>query len=266
MKREGIFIKNFSKLPFLKIIVGNEISNSFPGHSHDNYIIGTVTYGLRKMIINNETLIFTKGNIFIVNPYEPHSCCSIKKKHSYIAMVVDRTFICSLFTSVISEINFQNIISSDASLSQMIEKLAVPDTFEIECLFYSIIERILSNYTTKEIHKKKLGNIKFSVNEARKYIDENFTGRITLEKISKLTGASLYYINRVFAMELGMSPYNYLLHKRIEKSKYLLLKGISIVKTAFESGFTDQSHFTKFFKKIIGVTPRQFINSHKNII
>ncbi|MDF2594926.1 MAG: AraC family transcriptional regulator, partial [Clostridia bacterium] len=55
------------------------------------------------------------------------------------------------------------------------------------------------------------------------------------------------------------TPYSYLQTIRISQAKKMLEQGISAVEVALRTGFSDQSHFSNFFKKLIGVTPRQYM-------
>ena len=63
-----------------------------------------------------------------------------------------------------------------------------------------------------------------------------------------------------FTKQKGISPYSYLETIRIGKAKKFLEQGISPIEVALKTGFTDQSHFTNFFKKLIGLTPKQYMN------
>ena len=92
----------------------------------------------------------------------------------------------------------------------------------------------------------------------REYLDANCTTPVTLEDLSRIAGLSPYHLNRLFCAEVGIAPHTYQLHRRIEKSKALLLSGMPIADAALESGFSDQSHFSKFFRKITGTTPGHF--------
>jgi transcriptional regulator GlxA family with amidase domain len=65
---------------------------------------------------------------------------------------------------------------------------------------------------------------------------------------------------RSFTKQNGISPYSYLESIRIGKAKKLLEQGIAPIDVAIQTGFTDQSHFTNFFKKFIGLTPKQYMN------
>ena len=78
-----------------------------------------------------------------------------------------------------------------------------------------------------------------------------------------MTHFSQSYFLRTFTKQVGISPYRYLQNIRIDQSKKLLESGIPPVEVANLTGFSDQSHFTNFFKEFIGITPKQYQNIFK---
>ena len=97
--------------------------------------------------------------------------------------------------------------------------------------------------------------------QAIDYIQSNLAEDISLESIANELGISRYYFCRLFKKSMGISPYQYLIQSRIERAKELLLQPhISISDVALKVGFSSQSHFTKYFKKVVGITPKEFEN------
>ena len=91
------------------------------------------------------------------------------------------------------------------------------------------------------------------------FLKQNYMNNITLKDLSKFTGLSKYYLLRSFTKQKGISPYSYLITIRINKAKKLLEQGASPIDAALRTGFADQSHFSNFFEKQIGLTPRQYM-------
>ncbi|MFH1147720.1 MAG: helix-turn-helix domain-containing protein [Pseudomonadota bacterium] len=73
---------------------------------------------------------------------------------------------------------------------------------------------------------------------------------------------SPFHFSRVFSQETGMAPHAYLIQVRIKKARGDLLKGMPIADAAYGAGFTDQSHFTRCFRKIVGITPGRYVRVH----
>jgi AraC family transcriptional regulator len=87
---------------------------------------------------------------------------------------------------------------------------------------------------------------------------------ISLEEMAKLVGLSQSQFARSFKISTGMPPYKWSLDARIKRAQELLLLGKeSISAIAIQTGFADQSHFTKTFRHATGATPKDWQRSRK---
>jgi AraC family transcriptional regulator len=95
------------------------------------------------------------------------------------------------------------------------------------------------------------------------YIMENLEGSPTLEQMAAVAHLSPYHFARQFKATTGLPPYQYVIARRIERAQHLLRADdeLSLVEVALRVGFSDQSKFSFHFKRIVGVTPRQFLLS-----
>jgi AraC-like DNA-binding protein len=66
---------------------------------------------------------------------------------------------------------------------------------------------------------------------------------------------SKYHFIRLFKTTFGLSPYQYIVSKRLESARIKLQEGNSVVQTAYDAGYPDASSFSKAFKSAYGVTP-----------
>ena len=91
------------------------------------------------------------------------------------------------------------------------------------------------------------------------YIHENLDASVSLIELARLVGLSSSQFARLFKASTGVSPHRYQLNTRIGKAQELLLvKGEGLSTVAAATGFADQSHFTRAFKRVIGATPREW--------
>jgi AraC-like DNA-binding protein len=96
------------------------------------------------------------------------------------------------------------------------------------------------------------------VKRARDFIEAHYTDNVTLHQLSEVSGLSSFHLSRTFRDIMGVPPHLYLIQVRIERAKTLLTDGWPLAHVAAETGFTDQSHFTKRFKAVVGVTPGRY--------
>jgi AraC family transcriptional regulator len=71
---------------------------------------------------------------------------------------------------------------------------------------------------------------------------------------------SVYHFARQFKRATGLPPHQYVIMRRVERAKQLLQGGtdLSLAEVAAGAGFSDQSQFSHHFKRLVGVTPRQY--------
>jgi AraC family transcriptional regulator len=92
------------------------------------------------------------------------------------------------------------------------------------------------------------------------YIRENLEGSPTLEQMAAVVHLSPYHFARQFKATTGLPPHQYVIARRVERAQHLLQGNdeLSLAEVALRAGFADQSKFSFHFKRLIGVTPRQF--------
>lgn len=97
-----------------------------------------------------------------------------------------------------------------------------------------------------------------TVISTRHYINNNFDQELNLKLLAHIRFTSKFHLLRLFKKYYGQTPKQYLINKRIEKSKALLKKGLGVSETCFEIGFESPSSFCTLFKCKVGLTPTEF--------
>jgi AraC-like DNA-binding protein len=94
-----------------------------------------------------------------------------------------------------------------------------------------------------------------AVRTAKDYLQHHFCTEVSLDDLTHLTGLSKSYLIGVFKRSVGISPHAFQTHLRIHRAKELLRRGWAIAQVAFETGFVDQAHLSRQFKRSVLVTP-----------
>ena len=92
----------------------------------------------------------------------------------------------------------------------------------------------------------------------RHYINNNFDKELNLDLLSHIRFTSKFHLLRLFKRYYGQTPMQYLIDRRLDKSKELLLKSQSVTETCFDIGFESPSSFSTLFKSKFGLTPTEF--------
>jgi AraC-like DNA-binding protein len=100
---------------------------------------------------------------------------------------------------------------------------------------------------------------------AREYLEANYTENVSLRQLAFVSNISPFHLLRTFHDVVGLPPFEYQTQLRISQAKKLLRDGWSIADVAAETGFADQSHLTRHFKRVVGVTPGKYLPDRNNI-
>ncbi len=237
---------------------GYDISNAFPVHFHSSYNLGFIESGKREFSYRGKNNILLENDIFIIQPFEPHSCKSFEHaKHSYkiLSFKIDLVYFFPEFKikdlGLLNELKeFHHLIENNQTLPLIIE------------LYNSIIEQIVK-LATEPISTAHSEQFISKIENAKKFIEEKCLDNISLKKMSDIACLSEFHFNRYFHKYYGISPYAYYLICKIKKAQNILKKHKSIIDTSYNIGLFDQSHFTKLFKKHTGVTPGKFLRDNR---
>ena len=104
-----------------------------------------------------------------------------------------------------------------------------------------------------------------ALQRALAFMDANIGKRLTLAAIANSAAVSRFHFARLFRITTGHSPMEFLVKVRIERSKHLLERGdMSICDVAAALGCCDQSHFTRTFCRLTGMSPREYMRRRQD--
>lgn len=91
------------------------------------------------------------------------------------------------------------------------------------------------------------------------YVHDHLERNIGLADLAAVAHLSAYHFARLFKQTTGRTPHQFVIEKRVERARRLITEGrLTLAQVAAACGFTDQSGFTKHFKRLVGVTPKRF--------
>lgn len=245
------------------MIRGDKSSQSYPRHFHSGFSIGIIEDGCREYFYGGTRYFTPAGSIIAINPGEVHSCTA-DRPCSYEAICPGDP----LITSWLGDQNHSlalrltRIDIRDPDLYRHFKDLFVllkrPGlSMEKQTSFLTVMAALFGRYGERS-QKGVTGIERRAVAQAREYINDNYGQNISLEDLSRLVGLSPYHFLRVFGNEVGLPPHEYQTQVRVKRARSLLARGHSIAWSAAATGFADQAHFTRCFKKHMGVTPGRY--------
>lgn len=148
-----------------------------------------------------------------------------------------------------------------STLRDELDSKKIGGSLLIDSLKTTLAIQLLRQYCTTKTklfdYQYKLAS--FKLQQVKEYINEHFYQDLKLIELAALVQVSPYHFLRLFKQSMGLTPHQYILQRRIEKAKFLLqYSELGIAEIALRVGFCDQSHLTRYFKRIVGITPKQF--------
>lgn len=140
--------------------------------------------------------------------------------------------------------------------------------FSIQKMYYREKGSALLKGLLVELYRYSISgtlNSSATVSQIMDYIKNNYDKPLTNEMLSDMSGYHEYHLNRLFMKHVGTSVHKYILNIRINEAKKLLLTTEqSLTNIAEKVGFNSNTHFSSYFKQVIGISPLEFRKQFKN--
>lgn len=244
-------------------------------HNHSHYEILYIPEGERILVAEKSKYKLDKNCIALVPPYTLHRTLKSSeytrdyyKKYlinftkdfvAKISMAMDIDIFAAFQQNIIL-IQFDNEREVDFAKSTMLQMLEYNNTGNLydEQMFRILLCGLLT-FLAKKVTKEAVYNETVITDKIVEYMENNFEDDITLESLAKQFFISKYEISRMFSKNVGISFVEYLTRIRIENSKKLLQDtSLSVTRVSELTGFHSSSNFARVFKKITGISPKDY--------
>jgi len=271
--RESIRFISPPDMPYIQVVHGANVTNEFTRHVHHKFCIGTVHKGARLILQRGASAVIPENAIFAINAGMPHSCGSQSDNgHDYSAICVGTEKLRDIASQISEKTQVvpyvRSLVLFDAELGSKMNGLffliAQGDSIlQRESVLVSILSAMIMRYGDSPPTPCRVGPQHGAIVRVCRFIRAHFAENLSLEELSKVACLSPFHFQRLFVKNTGVSPHEYVIESRIKRAKELLLQGRSIAGAAVDTGFFDQSHFTRSFKQIIGITPGRYLELHR---
>lgn len=256
-------------LDSLELFRAQLINYTYARHMHEAFSIGVIEAGVGGTFYKGAIHLSPPGSIVLMNPGDVHTGFSASPVPlSYRMLYVDSDLMYRLGSDVAAKgtLHFTEPVIHNSPLARHIRHFhSITElseiTLELEVLFEEAILAIISAHGNVYTPNHKSGKEHRAIKQIKIYLQENYSQNITLQQLATLSDLNRSYLIRVFRDEVGLPPYAYLTQIRVERAKRLLVEGQPLTQVALAVGFADQSHLTRFFKRIVGVTPGRYAES-----
>ena len=212
----------------------------------ENSIYEIISDGLTLISLNFD---LTQKKSGIISPMPPRPVCD----DDFLKNSAEKITDCRFFDSYIFIDDGEEYLKSinNILLEYKMQKIYYLETSSSK--LKDILIRLARNQTLPTKDSKN------AVSETINYINMNFESELTNTNIAKTVGYHPYYLNRLFIKHTGQSIHRYVLTRRIEEAKRLLLNSTLTLSDISERvGFNSTSHFSSYFKQMAGISPHQY--------
>lgn len=257
----------------MELLKATYVTHTFARHTHDCYAIGVIDAGVEEFNYRGTTHRAGANQIVIVHPGEVHTGhagvpMGWQYRMFYPSVALLQQAVSELQESELQENDtsipfFPNPVIPDFALAEEMRRLhmALEDTdscLECESRFLWTFTHLVSRYAARRPWNGGATPEDGAVQRALTYLNTHYADSVSLTQLATVANLKPLRLLRVFQRSLGLPPHAYLVQIRVQRAKALLAAGCPIAQAAFDTGFTDQSHLNRHFKRLIGVTPGQY--------
>jgi AraC-like DNA-binding protein len=246
-------------------------THSFGRHTHEGFAIGVIQEGVEGFSYRGTGHHAGQGQIIVFNPDEAHTGEAVddfgwRFRIFYFDPELLRNAASQFGGRGCKQPFFLEAIIQDDLLAGWLRQLHVTleesaSLLERQSKFLWTFAQMAQRHSDCRSEEPTVRAGHLPVRRIREYLDENFIRNVSIQELVEVSGFSPYHMIRIFRNCTGLTPHLYLEQVRINRARQLLRSGVSIIDTALQVGFTDQSHLNRHFKKMTGITPGKYLSA-----
>jgi AraC-like DNA-binding protein len=250
------------------------ISHVFDRHAHETFSFGTTFGGVQSFNCRGARRDSTSGHLMLFNPDEPHDGkAGSQEGFAYRMLYISAEGLAQLVDDSdratygrrpaprLSHGFFKEPVIFDRELSGRFaaatdELLSPGNSLQAAERLSDVLRLIFQRYAgVRSADDQRPATADRRISRVRDVLESRYAEDVTIADVARVAGMSRVHATRQFTSAYGMPPHTYLNQVRIRHAKQLLLQGIPAARVAVDVGFVDQSHFTRRFKRTVGVSP-----------
>ena len=233
---------------------------SYEPHRHDTYGIGVTLGGVQTFSYRGEKHVSTPGRCVVLHPDEVHDgAAGDENGLRYRMFYVDPALLTHALAPLGESLPFvQTPVIDDPELQRLALSILDMDDQHFSTLqidgYLAELAPVLLRLAGARAPRKTAAPIS-RLHQVRDYLDANRFDAVNSEELEDVAGLDRFTIARQFRRAFGTSPHRYLLMRRLGSARERISLGHSLADIAADTGFADQAHFSRHFKKAYGMTP-----------
>lgn len=254
----------------LELLRARYTRQRFAPHAHDEYVFGVVETGAARTTFRGHEDVHETGCVITFAPGEVHTGAAATDDGWSYRMLYPSE---SLVRFVALEATGRDIAPTfDHSFvhdPDMAERLRVAhvvlesdtDRLRKECALLEALGELVLRHGSRPVGADdSFSNPRSSaaLRRVRDLLETEYSRTVTIRELADEAGLSSFHLIRAFRAAFGLPPYKYFEQVRIRQARRLIRLGFPLTHVVHATGFSDQSHLTRYFKRIVGVTPGSY--------
>jgi AraC-like DNA-binding protein len=238
---------------------------AYAKHRHDTYAIGLTDRGVQVFDYRGAGRVSMPGQVVVLHPDEVHDGnAGTEAGFGYRIVYVEPSHMSEALRSLCERpypLPFvREPVSENGLLARAVRRaFAAPlDPLAADALIADLAEGLLAGEGPggRPVPSRRVDAA--VIEGARQFLDAERTRVVHSSELEAITGLTRYDLARQFRLMFGTSPHRYLLMRRLDLARQLILEARPLAEVAGEAGFADQAHFTRVFKAAFGLTPARY--------
>jgi len=256
----------------LELLRATYVTHAFSPHVHEGFAIGVVQQGTTSTSYRHTHYNMPAGTVIVINPGELHTGEAANEQGWTYRMLYPQATLLQRIASELADQPrdipfFSSPVLFDDYLAKLVLNMHIiledenSPLIERQSSFWWAMSQLITRHADDPPPEREINEERNCVKKVRTYIETHYDEDLRLDQLAALVNLNACHMLRLFAGTVGMPPHAYLTYVRARQAKRLLAVGVSIADAACLTGFVDQSHLTKRFKRVYGITPGQYLLS-----
>ncbi|PPS67947.1 AraC family transcriptional regulator [Streptomyces sp. 46] len=251
--------------PPLDLLTAHFDSHVYAPHAHDEFTIGVTVGGSEVIAYRGGHIHSYPGSIVVLEPGEMHTggpaACD---GYAYQALYAEPALLTDGTLGGLP--HFRDPVLHDPELAVALRAAhtdisACPDPLEAESRLPWLLTALARRHSTARATDDTVPGAGHIARSVRDRLADELLEPPSLAALATDLGLSRYQLLRAFRTTMGVPPYAWLAQHRVARARGLLEAGLRPAEVAGLVGFADQAHLTRWFRRVLGVTPAAYRNS-----
>lgn len=253
--------------PPLDLLTARFDRHVYAPHAHEEFTIGVCVGGSELIDYRGGRIRATPGSIVVLAPGEMHTGGpgSTTDGYAYRALYADPALLTDGILGAALP-HFREPLLDDAELAVALrvahtQLSACPDPLEAESRLPWLLTALARRHSTACPAPDEIPGAAWVAHAVRDRLADELLTPPSLSSLAADFDLSRYQLLRAFRTTMGIPPYAWLAQYRVTRARGLLEAGGRPAEVAAQVGFADQAHLTRWFRRVLGVTPAAYRNS-----